>query len=66
MAAGTPMSGLGGLFYILMMIVGIFVKKYDKLRKEPVLKYIVISIVILTISLLLFGAITGFKVFNTN
>jgi hypothetical protein len=60
MSAGASVSGIGGLFYMVMLIVGICTSKGKKLKSEQTY-YTIILIISITIFVSLLSIIFEFQ-----
>jgi hypothetical protein len=64
MSAGASVSGIGGLFYMVMLIVGICTSKGKKLKSEQTY-YTIILIISFTLFVSLLSIIFEFQMVNT-
>ena len=64
MSAGSSISGIGGLFYMVMLIVGICISKGKKLKSEQTY-YTIILIISFTLFISLLSIIFEFQMVNT-
>jgi hypothetical protein len=64
MSAGASVSGIGGLFYIVMLIVGICTSKGEKLKSEQTY-YTIILIISITLFVSLLSILFKFQMVST-
>jgi hypothetical protein len=64
MSAGASISGIGGLFYMVMLIVGICTSKGKKLKSEQ-MYYTIILIISFTLFISLLSIIFEFQMVST-
>ncbi len=64
MSAGASVSGIGGLFYIVMLIVGICTSKGKKLKSEQTY-YTIILIISITLFVSLLSILFKFQMVST-
>ncbi len=64
MSAGASVSGIGGLFYMMMLIVGICTSKGKKLKSEQTY-YTIILIISITLFVSLLSILFKFQMVST-
>lgn len=64
LVAGSPMSGIGGLFYLALLGVAIITRRYKSNKRNASAKRVAAAVLIFVFVAVLIGGLQAFKVFD--